>query len=64
MLGTEERMGLVERGEGAKGSWCTGEGPDYIVAQINRSSAGSLESSCGTGEESFNFRGSEVEPGK
>ena len=57
-MGTEERMGLVERErEGAKARSCNDRPPDYIVAQINRPSAGSLESSCGAGEESFHFRG-------
>lgn len=57
-MGTEERMGLVERErKGAKARSCNDRPPDYIVAQINRPSAGSLESSCGAGEESFHFRG-------
>lgn len=55
-MGTEERMGLLER-EGAKAMPCNDRPPDYIVAQINRTSAGSLEPSCGAGEESFYFRG-------
>ena len=36
-----------------------------FVAQINRPSAGSLESSCNTGEEGFHFTGAvEVDQGK
>lgn len=43
--------------EGAKARSCNNRPPDYIVAQINRPSAGSLESSCSAGQESFHFRG-------
>lgn len=51
-------MGLSKGGrEGAKARTCNDIPPDYIVAQINRPSAGSLESSCSAGQESFHFRG-------
>lgn len=61
-MGREERMGLVwkerERGrKGAKARSSNDRPPDYIVAQINRPFADSLESSCSTEEESFHFRG-------
>lgn len=43
--------------EGAKARPYNDRPPDYFVAQINSPSAGSLESSCSTGEESFYFMG-------
>lgn len=63
-MGTEQSMGQAKR-EGAKTRPCNDGTPDYFVAQINRPSAGSLESSCNTGEEGFHFRGAvEVDQGK
>ena len=55
--GNTRKDGAVGEREGAKARTCNDRPPDYIVAQINRPSAGSLESSCGAGQESFHFRG-------
>lgn len=43
---------------------CNDRPPDYFVAQINWPFAGSLESSCGAGEEAFISAGLEVDRGK
>ena len=56
-MGTKKKNKVGGRREGVEGRSCKDRPPDYIVAQINRPSAGSLESSCNAGEESFHFRG-------
>lgn len=56
-MGTEERMDLAESGKVQRVGCVTIDPPDYIVAQINRPSAGSPKSSCSTEEEGFHFRG-------
>lgn len=55
--GKRRKDGAGGEREGAKARSCNDRPPDYIGAQINRPCAGSLESSCGAGEESFHFRG-------
>lgn len=49
-------MVLAESGKVQRVGHVIIDPPDYVVAQINRPSAGSLKSSCSAEEEDFHFR--------
>lgn len=57
LMGNQRKNKTGGERKGAKARSCNDRPLDYIVAQINRPSAGSLEPSCGAGEESFHFKG-------
>lgn len=57
LTGAKKEIELVEKGKVQRVGRVKTDPPDYIVTQINRPSAGSLESSCNAGEESSHFRG-------
>lgn len=62
--GNRRKDGATEERKGAMARPCNDRPPDYFVAQINWPFAGSLESSCGAGEEAFIWVGLEVDQGK